>query len=158
MIGGASCNAEEYSIAEAVGELTASRGGIVLCGGGRGVMEAVCKGVKKAGGTTIGIMPGSTPMESPPNRFVDIPIFTGMSDGRNVINTKSSDVVIAIGGSFGTLSEIGLALKSGKRVISINSWNINRDGVKMDNYLKVDSAEEAVELAFNLLKFHTSKA
>jgi uncharacterized protein (TIGR00725 family) len=152
VMGSTSCNEEEYGLAERVGELIAQRRGIVLCGGGTGVMEAVCKGAKKAGGITIGIMPGSNRFESPHNQYVDIPIYTGMSDGRNAINAKSSDVVIAISGSYGTLSEIGLALKSGKHVVALNSWQLSSKNTSLQNYYPVNSPEEAVELVFLFLK------
>jgi uncharacterized protein (TIGR00725 family) len=114
-------------------------------------MEAVCKGAKKIGGTTIGIMPGSDKSESPPNTYIDIPIFTGMTDARNAINAKSSEIVIAIAGSFGTLSEIGLALKCGKKVIALDSWVISRKNRIPEDYYAVFSAEEAVDFAFKLL-------
>jgi uncharacterized protein (TIGR00725 family) len=104
VMGGGSCTDPIKSIAFHVGQLIAQRGGIVLCGGRTGVMEAVCQGAHENGGLTIGIMPGSNADESPPNPFVDIPIYTGMSNGRNAINVKSSDVVIAINGGSGTLS------------------------------------------------------
>ena len=151
VMGGSRCSPDEWQLAFRVGELIATKGGVVLCGGGIGVMEAVCKGAKKSGGLTIGIMPGSNHFESPPNPFVDIPIFTGMSDGRNSINVKSAEVIIAVGGSYGTLSEIGLALKNGKKVIALRSWELHREGLTIINYFQVDSAEEAVELAFSIL-------
>ena len=151
-MGGASCSPEIGKIAERVGELIAGKGGILLCGGGSGVMEHSAKGAKSAGGTTIGIMPGSDRDESPPNKYIDIPIFTGMSDGRNSINAKSSDVIIAIDGSSGTLSEIGLALKNGKHVIGIGSWELKRNGITPVLYHEAESAEEAVELAWKVMK------
>ena len=151
-MGGASCSQQIAEIAERVGELIAERGGVLLCGGGSGVMEACCKGAKSAGGLTIGIMPGSDRSESPSNEYIDVPIFTGMSDGRNSVNAKSSDVVIAIDGGSGTLSEIGLALKNGKPVIALDSWEIKRSGKIPDGYHAVKTAEEAVEMAFELVR------
>jgi len=151
VMGSAVCTDAEGKLAERVGEVIAQRGGIVLCGGGSGIMKAVCMGAKRGGGITIGIMPGSDRYESPPNEFVDIPIFTGMSDGRNSINAKTSEVVIAIAGSYGTLSEIGLALKNGKKVVALESWELYRRGKSPENYFPVQSAEEAVELAFSFL-------
>ena len=151
VMGGAYCTKSEADLAERVGKLIALKGGILLCGGGTGVMEAAARGAKKGGGITIGIMPGSDDFESPPNRFIDIPIFTGMSDGRNSINAKTSQVIIAVAGGPGTLSEIGLALKSGRHVIALNSWEIRRNGKSPENYHKVDGAEEAVDMAFSLI-------
>lgn len=126
VMGGSVCSKEEYEIAYEVGKLIALEGYILLCGGGFGVMEAVSKGAFESGGLTVGIMPGSNREESPPNPYIKIPIFTGMSDGRNSINVKSSDVVIAIGGGPGTLSEIALALKNKKPVILINSLMVEK--------------------------------
>ena len=111
-------------------------------------MAGVSEGAKSAGGLVVGIMRGSSRSETPPNEWIDIPIFTGMSDGRNSINVKSSEVVIAVAGSFGTLSEIGLALANGKKVIAINSWNLSREGSSPEGYIRVSSPEEAVENAF----------
>ncbi len=148
VMGGATCTAAEARLAERVGELIARKGGIMLCGGGSGIMEAVCRGAKKEKGTTIGVMPGSSSAESPPNRYVDIPIYTGMSDGRNSINAKSSAVVIAIAGGTGTLSEIGLALKNGKKVVGLNTWELKRKGKIPEGFFPVKTAEEAVEMAF----------
>ena len=150
-MGGSSCSKQIAEIAERVGELIAEKGGILLCGGGSGVMEACCKGAKSAGGLTIGIMPGSDRSESPPNEYIDVPIFTGMSDARNSINAKSSDVVIAIDGGSGTLSEIGLALKNGKPVIALDSWDLKRNGKIPDGYHTAKTAEEAVELAWKVM-------
>ena len=151
VMGGAACSEEESAIAERVGELIAEKGGILLCGGGSGIMTAVAKGAKNKGGLTIGIMPGSGSNESPPNEYIDIPIFTGMSDGRNSINVKSSDIVIAIAGGAGTLSEIGLALKNDKKVITIGSWDLSRKGETPVGYFQVETAEEAVEMAFSFI-------
>jgi len=81
-------------------------------------MEAAARGAKEAGGLTLGILPGSDASGSPPNRHIDIAVFTGLSDARNAVNVKSAEVVIAIGGGHGTLSEIGLALRDGKPVIA----------------------------------------
>ncbi len=126
VMGGSSCTKEEYEIAYGVGKIIGEKGYILLCGGGRGVMEAVSKGAFEFGGITIGIMPGSNYFESPPNPYIKIPIFTGMSDGRNSINVKSSNIVVAIGGGWGTLSEIALALKNEKKVIIFKSWKIEK--------------------------------
>jgi len=150
-MGAAACTADEYRLARRVGELIGEGGAVVLCGGGQGVMAAVSEGAKSAGGLVVGIMPGSDISESPPNEWVDIPIYTGMSDGRNSINAKSADVVIAVAGSFGTLSEIGLALKNGKKVIALNSWILSREGCALQRYIQVSSPEEAVRTAFEII-------
>lgn len=152
VMGGSVCSKEESELAYTTGKLIVERCGIVLCGGGSGIMEAACRGAKEAGGLTIGILPGSNGEESPPNEYVDIAIFTGMSDARNAINSKSADIIIAISGEFGTLSEIAFALKCGKKVIALRSWDIIKHGKNIRNYYKTESAEEAVELAFSFIK------
>ena len=115
------------SLAYELGKALAAAGYMVLTGGGGGIMSAVSRGAAEAGGTVIGILPSSGP-DDPlyggyyPNPYVTIPIYTGMSDARNVINVKSSDVVVALPGEAGTLSEVALALKNGKPVILLK-WS-----------------------------------
>jgi len=142
IIGAANASAEEKKISEEVGVLIARRKCFLLCGGMGGVMEAACRGAKSAGGTTIGILPGTKP--SCVNSFVDIPIVTGMGEARNVIVAKSSHSIIAVGGSFGTLSEISFALKSEIPVIGLDTWDVSKKIIKSTN------PEEAVEIAFEL--------
>ena len=108
-------------------------------------MRAVCKGAKKHGGTTIGILPGMDSLDS--NEYVDIPISTGLGNGRNLLVTRAGKSVIAIGGSYGTLSEIGLALSDSKSVIGLNTWSLLRDEHLDCGIIVADSPEEAVELA-----------
>jgi len=109
----------------------------VICGGLTGVMEAVSKGVSEAGGLCIGVVPGYSRHEA--NPYVSVAIATGMGHARNVIIAATADVLVAVGGEYGTLSEIAYALKMGKPVVSLHSWDI--PGV-----LKVSSVEEAVSL------------
>ena len=142
VIGAANANEEEKRTSEEVGVLIARRGCFLLCGGMGGVMEAACRGAKSAGGTTIGILPGPEPSSA--NRFIDIPIVTGMGEARNVIVAKSSHCIIAIGGSFGTLSEISFALKSGIPVIGLDTWDVSEE------IIKCETPEEAVRTAFEL--------
>jgi len=139
-------------LAEAVGKELAKRGIMVVCGGLTGIMEAVCRGAKSEGGTTIGILPGKAVEDA--NRFVDIPIITAMGYSRNVIVVHTGRAVIAVGGAFGTLSEIGHALGDGIPVIGLNSWelSINGDGTPVDGaiipaYNPVDAVEKAVAAA-----------
>jgi len=154
VMGGVSCADQIRHWAVEVGKLIALRGGIVLCGGGSGVMEAVCEGASENGGLTIGIMPGSNSDESPPNAYIDIVIFTGMSDARNSINVKSSDVIIAINGGSGTLSEIGLALKNGKLVVGLSTWEPLLNGKLPNGFTKASNPEDAVDKAFELLRLN----
>jgi len=136
VIGGNFCSQEIARIAYEVGRRIAQRNHILICGGLGGVMEAACRGAKDGGGLTIGVLPGKEKNEA--NRFVDIPIVTAMSHARNAIITRTADVLIAVDGKYGTLSEIGLALAEGKRVVGINTWDI--EGV-----ISVGSVDEAME-------------
>jgi hypothetical protein len=112
--------------AEEIGRLVAVAGHTLICGGLSGVMEAACRGAKSAGGTTIGILPGTDPGRA--NRFVDYAIATGLGEMRNVIIVLSADALVAIGGGFGTLSEIGHALRAGKPLVGIGTWEVSRGG------------------------------
>ncbi len=110
---------KDCELAFETGKIVASAHYIVLTGGRNcGVMEAALKGAKKAGGQTIGILPGEDTAEM--SRYVDIPVITGMGNARNIINILTSRVVIAIGEGPGTLSEIALALKAKKPVVALN--------------------------------------
>jgi uncharacterized protein (TIGR00725 family) len=114
---------DEPTVAAAeVGRLLAEGGATLVCGGRGGAMEAACRGAKEADGLTIGILPGSDRSEA--NPFVDVVLPTGLGEARNALVVGAADVVIAIGGGYGTLSEIALALKAGTRVIGIGTWEI----------------------------------
>ena len=150
VIGDSFCPAEEAKLAEAVGEQLAQRGVTIICGGLGGVMEGVCRGAKAKGGLTIGILPGEDPNTA--NQWVDIPIATGVGYGRNMAVVKSAQAVIAIGGNYGTLSEIAYALKSGIPVIGLNTWLLSRNGKEVDAIIRVDNAMEAVDKAISLAR------
>lgn len=109
------------------------------------MMEAACRGARAQGGLTIGLLPGSDRSEA--NEYVDVAIPTGMGEMRNALIVRAADAVIAISGEFGTLSEIGLALKLGKRVVGVSTWELSRRGEVSDAILVADSAPEAVRLA-----------
>lgn len=145
VIGGGRCSAETARIAEEVGRRIAEHGAVLVCGGLGGVMEAACRGAQAAGGLTVGILPGNDRAEA--NPYVRIPIVTGMGEMRNVIIIKSVQAVIAVDGEYGTLSEIGHALKRGLPVIGIHTWEISRDGRKDGAIRIARSAEEAVGMA-----------
>ena len=145
VIGGGEPTARAEELAEEVGRELARRGATVVCGGLSGVMEAVCRGAKSAGGTTIGILPGSDPADASP--YVDIPICSGIGYARNVIVVKTGRAVIAVDGSFGTLSEIGHALGDGIPVIGLETWELSIDGEADSSIVRADSPEEAVEKA-----------
>jgi len=150
VIGDSSCSPEEAKLAESVGELLAQRGATIVCGGLGGVMEAVCRGAKSKGGLTVGILPGKN--SSTANPWVDIPLVTGLGEARNVVVAKSAQAIIAIGGNYGTLSEIAYALKSSTPVIGLNTWSLSRNGQEDDSIIKAQSATEAVDKAISLVK------
>jgi len=140
--------------AEKVGRLVAEKGAILVCGGRGGVMEAAARGAKKAGGLTVGILPGQTRAEA--NPYIDVAIPTGLSWARNAVNVLAGDAVIVIGGAAGTLSEIGLALAYQKPVIALKGTGGVADMLVEQevNGYKVHSActpEEAVEKALELI-------
>ena len=136
-------------IAQDVGRALGRRGAVLVCGGSTGVMAAACRGAKEQGGTTVGILPSVD--RSTANEYVDVAIATGMGEARNVLVARAVDVVIAVGGEFGTLSEIGFALKIGTPVIGIETWELSQAGRKIEPIVRADSAEEAVELALDLV-------
>ena len=150
VIGNSSCSPEEAKLAESVGELLAQRGATIICGGLGGVMEAACRGAKSKGGLTVGILPGQD--SSTANPWVDIPVVTGIGEARNVAVVKSAQAVIAIGGSYGTLSEIAYALKGNIPVIGLNTWSLSRNGREDDSIIRVQSPAEAVDKAISLAK------
>lgn len=143
--GGDNPSAEALRMAEEVGRELARRNVAVVCGGLDGVMEAVCKGAKAEGGVTIGILPGDDPDDA--NPYVDYPICTGMGYARNAIVAKAGRVVIAIDGSYGTLSEIGHALSNGKAVIGLDTWQLVHAGQNDASIIQAKTPTEAVDMA-----------
>ena len=145
IVGEAGPTPEIAALAEEVGAELARRGITLVCGGGRGIMEAACRGAKSEGGTTVGVLPGSDP--SAANDWVDIPIPTGLGQGRNVIVARSGQAVIAIGGRYGTLSEIGHALKAGIPVIGLRTWTLSKNGSIDPAIDEAADAKDAVDKA-----------
>ena len=145
VIGGSTCSAEDARVAEAVGHGLASRGVALVCGGLGGVMEAACRGAKSAGGLTVGILPGDDRRSA--NPYVDVPVITGMGHARNAIVVKTAQAVIAIDGSYGTLSEIAVALQDGIAVIGLGTWALSLRGQADQFIIQARGAEEAVEKA-----------
>ncbi|MGQ9569628.1 MAG: TIGR00725 family protein [Thermodesulfovibrionales bacterium] len=142
VIGAGTADVATLKTAEEVGRLIAKHGAILICGGLEGVMEAASKGAHMEGGITVGILPQNNKNEA--NPYIDIPIVTGFGEGRNVIISRSADAIIAIGGEYGTLSEIAFGLKMGKPVIGIRTWDIK-------GIIKAKSAEDAVKKAFEIV-------
>lgn len=145
VIGGHQCSAYELEQAEAVGRELARRGVILICGGLGGIMEAACKGARAEGGIAVGILPGSNRHMA--NPYVSIPIVTGLGYARNVLVVKSAQAIIAIDGSYGTLSEIAHALQSGIPVIGLGTWSVSIKGKVDDSIIPAHDAQDAVEKA-----------
>ena len=149
VIGGADPPAEARRLAYEVGRELARRGAMVACGGLSGVMEEVCRGAREEGGTTIGILPGSD--ASAANPYVTIPIPTGIGYARNSLVAKAGGAVIAIDGSYGTLSEIGHALAEGIAVIGLDTWVFSYTGREDTAIIEAadptDAAEKAIAAA-----------
>ena len=145
VIGSARCDERTAAQARAVGHEIARRGALLVCGGRGGVMAAACEGAQAAGGTTIGILPGTDRREA--NPFVDVPIVTGLGEARNAIVVRTADAVIAVQGGYGTLSEIGLALKMGRPVIGLGTWKLESGGEGSDPVLRAGTPLQAVGLA-----------
>jgi hypothetical protein len=143
VIGGRKTEKSLLKEAEEAGRLIAEKGAVLVCGGLGGVMEAASRGAKAGGGLTVGILPQNDSKEA--NQFIDIPIVTGLGIGRNVIIARTANALIAVGGEYGTLSEIAFALQMGKPVVGIKTWDIK--GV-----VAVENAADAVERVFALLK------
>jgi hypothetical protein len=145
VIGESTLSHRDHAIlAEEVGRQIARAGYGLICGGLGGVMEAACRGARNAGGLTVGVLPGVEPAEANPHVSVAIP--TGMGQMRNVIIVMAARAVIAIGGGAGTLSEIGHALRLGRRVIGLRTW-VAAVGGRPADVRPAETAEEAVRLA-----------
>jgi uncharacterized protein (TIGR00725 family) len=144
------CDATLAEVAEAVGRAIATAGAVLVCGGLGGVMAAACRGARAAGGVTIGILPG--PDTSAANPDVQIPIATGMGEARNVIIVRTADAVIAVGGEYGTLSEIALARKAGRAVVGLGTWALGHDTSGRLHVLEANTPAEAVAIALAHIK------
>ena len=123
IIGSAECTLEVENVAEEVGRLVARSGAVLIFGGRGGVMRAACRGAVEAGGATVGILPGDRADQA--NEYVQIRIVTDLGHARNALVVHSSDVLIAIKGEYGTLSELAIALKLGKPVVGLNTWDVS---------------------------------
>jgi uncharacterized protein (TIGR00725 family) len=151
VIGPSAASADELVSAERIGALLAERGAIVVCGGHGGVMEAVCKGAALGGGQTIGLLPGTE--RAAGNPYLGIVLPTGLGELRNGLIVRAADTVIAVGGSWGTLSEIALAVRTGKPVIALGGWRVERiapgpeRAPDLPGPIPADSPEHAVALA-----------
>jgi len=151
VIGGSQIDSEIYNLAYEVGKEIARNGATLICGGLTGTMEAACKGAKEEGGLTIGILPSTD--ENDANEYVDIKIPTGIGYARNMPVVLSSHAVIAIDGSYGTLSEIGYTLTFDKPIIGLKTWEVRPYYSENTPYIiRAKTAKEAVKLALKEAK------
>lgn len=142
VIGASNATEWELGTAEALGRLLAEAGCVIVCGGLGGVMNAAARGAEAAGGISVGILPGDE--RDSASRHLTVAIATGFGEARNAIVARSADAVVAVGGEFGTLSEIALALKVGTPVIGLGTWELGRDDLDLDPIVRLESAQDAV--------------
>ena len=144
VIGAGQCSSRTSLLAEEVGREIARAGAVLVCGGLGGVMEAAARGAQGEGGITVGILPGESFEDA--NPFIQIPVVTGLGHARNVLVVRSAQVLIAVKGGYGTLSEVALALKMGKPVIGLHSWDVSK------KIIQAETPQEAVKKALRLIK------
>lgn len=151
VIGGEKDASEEsLKLAEEVGRLIAKAGAVLVCGGRKGIMEAAARGAKSEGGLTVGILPGNSREDA--NPYIDVPIITELGFARNKMVVANGDAVIAIGGKYGTLTEIGFALIQGIPVVGLGTWELIQGNGKVDKSITyVRTPQEAVETALKLV-------
>ena len=145
VVGASNASPAEERAAEAVGRGIGESGAILVCGGRGGVMEAACRGAKASGGTTVGLLPGTSRADA--NPYVDVAIPTGLGELRNGLVVRAADALVAVGGQFGTLSEIALALQAGKTVVGLGAWELSRAGERIDAVVPAASPADAVARA-----------
>lgn len=150
VIGTAKCHGEVEELSRELGRGIAELGAVLICGGRGGVMEAAAKGAKDAGGTVIGILPGEDPRGG--NPYLSFAIATGLGDARNAVIARTSDILVAVSGGYGTLSEIGLALKMGKPVIGLFTWRCQTTAGKKAAVYEAAGVEDALQICRQLLE------
>ena len=133
-----------------VGRGLALAGAAVVCGGLGGVMEAACRGAREGGGLTVGLLPGIDRADA--NPYVSVAIATGLGEARNALVVRAADAAIAVGGEFGTLSEIAFALKLGKSVVGLETWELGRAGQPVDAVERAATPAAAVASALKLAR------
>lgn len=152
VVGERECDEDLWQVAYDVGRRIAENGAIMLCGGMGGIMEAASRGNSDAGGISIGILPGFSRLEA--NKYIKYSIATGMDEGRNVILVRSCDAIVAVGGGFGTLSEIAFAHRFGIPVVGLMTWEFTKKGEPADRIERFTDPEKAVDRAIELAKGH----
>jgi uncharacterized protein (TIGR00725 family) len=150
VVGGNEAAESVLDVAEAIGRVIAEHGHVLVCGGRGGVMEAACRGAKAGGGLTVGILPGDDLEDA--NAYIDIPVITGMGSGRNIVVARTANAVIAIGGAYGTLSEIAFALMLGRPVVGIETWELRDASGHEAPVVRAVDPEEAVRMCERLVR------
>lgn len=150
VVGPGEASREELERAEAVGAAVAGAGATLVCGGLGGVMAAACRGAVRAGGRTVGLLPGDQREQA--NEWVQVALPTGLGEARNVLLVRSADALVAIGGGWGTLSEIALALRAGLPVVGLDSWSPSRPGAEDRGVVPARTAEQAVREALRMAR------
>jgi uncharacterized protein (TIGR00725 family) len=145
VIGSGQCGDDLCVLARRAGDAIARAGAILVCGGLGGVMDAAAEGAQSAGGLTVGILPDHNRVGASRHLTVSLP--SGMGEMRNALVVRAADALVAIGGEYGTLSEIGLALKIGKPVVAVGTWDISKDGRADESIMSAETPEEAVAAA-----------
>ena len=140
----------ELALGTEVGRLIAEAGAVLVCGGMGGVMEAAAGGSADAGGRSVGILPTDSRLDA--NPYVTVAVATGMGEARNALVVRTADAVIAVHGEFGTLSEIALALKMGKPVVGLGTWELAKEGVPVDAVVRASDPADAVKTALQLIE------
>jgi len=150
---GTAASPHDLSTSEEVGALVAEAGCGLVCGGLGGVMEAACRGARSRGGLTLGLLPGFEREEA--NGWVVVAVATGLGEARNALVVRAADAVIAVGGGWGTLSEIALALKTGVPVVGLATWEPAVGGAPAEGIVRAEGPRDAVDAALSQI-FHTS--
>ncbi len=153
--GEAAPGSELDALAEAVGRAVAAAGAVLVCGGLGGVMAAACRGAVDAGGRTVGLLPGGD--REAANPWVQIPLATGLGEGRNLLVVRAADAVVAVGGGYGTLSEIALARKLGRPVVGLRTWSASLPGDDVELVRGASDPVAAVALALALARGPASR-
>lgn len=149
VIGASTATPRQSELAEAVGRLIAERGHTLVCGGLGGVMDAAAKGAASAGGLAVGILPGEDRV--PAGKYLTVALPTGMGHGRNYLVALAADGLIAVGGEYGTLSEISFGLKRGRPIVLLESWELAKLGISPPNLKTAKTPEEAVDTVEKLM-------
>ncbi len=147
VVGPSATTPTEHALGEEIGRLIAEAGAVLVCGGLGGLMEAAASGCAQAGGRSVGILPGEREDANP---YVTVAVATGMGEARNAIVVRTADVVIAVSGEFGTLSEIALALKMGRPVVGLDTWELSKASAPIDAIVPASTPAEAVAKALSL--------